>query len=233
MTNSMFEWPTAEYRVQRDLLVRFKTHHFSLLNSYNFPIYRFKHGFQRSATYLVFYKRPSDGTFHGFSQSPWTGRSWIHRVFFLSQDEQIYLAIKNMRTSIPGVAAVLGALYIVVVPGGDQIPPCIVSAKCALRLKFDSLASITTMKLVGTELRPIWTTLRSSGPSILGGRLLLSSRKRQSPTCRNFPITSIPLSGLNIWRISCSATMRFVTDLWYMLSRTLLRYQMKHMIYYS
>ena len=44
-----------------------------------------------------------------------------------------------MRTSIPGVSAVLSALDIVVVPGVATILPCIVSEKCALRLKVASL----------------------------------------------------------------------------------------------
>ena len=56
------------------------------------------------------------------------------------KDDQLHQAIKNMRTSIPDVDAVLGALDIVVVPGVSPIPPCIVSAKCALRLKDASLA---------------------------------------------------------------------------------------------
>ena len=56
------------------------------------------------------------------------------------KDDQLYQAIKNMRTSIPGVASVLGALDIVMVPGVAPIPSCIVSAKCALRIKVASLA---------------------------------------------------------------------------------------------
>ena len=56
------------------------------------------------------------------------------------KDDQIYQANKNMWTSIPGVAEVIGALYIIVVPGVAPIPPCIVSEKCALRLKVTSLA---------------------------------------------------------------------------------------------
>ena len=45
-----------------------------------------------------------------------------------------------MRTYIPGVAAVLGARDIFVVPGVAPIPPCIISTKCNLLLKADSLA---------------------------------------------------------------------------------------------
>ena len=71
----------TEYWVQQDLLVRFKSHRFSLLNSYNLPIYRLKHGFQRSETYLVIYKLPSDVTLRGHSRFLWTVKSWIHRLF--------------------------------------------------------------------------------------------------------------------------------------------------------
>ena len=56
------------------------------------------------------------------------------------KDEKLYQAIKNMRTSIPGVAAVIGARNIVVVPEVSPIPPCAVSEKCALCLKVASLA---------------------------------------------------------------------------------------------
>ena len=45
-----------------------------------------------------------------------------------------------MRTYIPGVAAMIGALDIVVVPGVASITPCIVSENCALRLKVAYLA---------------------------------------------------------------------------------------------
>ena len=71
----------TEYWVQQDLLVRFKSHLFSLLNSYNLPIYRLEHGFQRSETYLVIYKLPSDVTLRGHSRFLWTVKSWIHRLF--------------------------------------------------------------------------------------------------------------------------------------------------------
>ena len=54
------------------------------------------------------------------------------------KDDQLYQEINNTRTSIPSVAAVLGALVIVVVPGVAPIPPCIVSEKCALFLKVTS-----------------------------------------------------------------------------------------------
>ena len=59
--------------------------------------------------------------------------------FSYFKDDQLYQDIKNMRTSIPGVSAVLSALDIVVVPGVATILPCIVSEKCALRLKVASL----------------------------------------------------------------------------------------------
>ena len=55
------------------------------------------------------------------------------------KDDQLYQDINNTRTSIPSVAAVLGALVIVVVPGVAPIPPCIVSANCTLCLKVTSL----------------------------------------------------------------------------------------------
>ena len=45
-----------------------------------------------------------------------------------------------MRTSIPGVAAVLDALDIVVVTGSAPIPTCVVSTKCDLRIKVASIA---------------------------------------------------------------------------------------------
>ena len=149
------------------------------------------------------------------------------------KDDQLYPVIKNMRTSIPGVDAVLGVQDIAVVPGVAPITPCIFSAKCDLRLKVISLVSVNTMQLVTTEIWPTLTTLRSSGPSILSGRRLSRSRKRQSPTCCTFPRTALPLNGLNISRIAFSTPMGFMTDIWYMWSGTLLRYQIKHMIHSS
>ena len=55
------------------------------------------------------------------------------------KDEQLYQAIKNMKTSVTGVAAVLGALDIVLVPGVAPFSPCIVSTKCDICLKVASL----------------------------------------------------------------------------------------------
>ena len=52
--------------------------------------------------------------------------------------DQLNQAIKNMRTPIPGVAAVLDDAGIVVNEAIPAIPPCIVSAKCALRLQVAS-----------------------------------------------------------------------------------------------
>ena len=48
--------------------------------------------------------------------------------------DQLKEAIKNLRTPIPRVLAVCGDLEIL------AIPPCIVSAKCALRLQVASAA---------------------------------------------------------------------------------------------
>ena len=56
------------------------------------------------------------------------------------KDDQLYQAIKNMRTSIPGVAAVIGALDIIAVTGVAPIPPCIVYIKYAFRPKVASLS---------------------------------------------------------------------------------------------
>ena len=54
-------------------------------------------------------------------------------------DNQLYQAVNNMRTSIPNIATVLCAQDIVVFPRVAPIPVCILSAKCALRLKLASL----------------------------------------------------------------------------------------------
>ena len=81
LISELFEIPTTEYTVQHKLLMRFKTHCFSLSNSYNLPIYRFKHGFHSTKTYLIIYKRPSRGTSRGRSRLLWIGRSWIHQGF--------------------------------------------------------------------------------------------------------------------------------------------------------
>ena len=56
------------------------------------------------------------------------------------KEEQLDDAIKNLRVSIPGVAAVLDGAGNVVTPAIPAIPPCLVPARCALRLKVASLA---------------------------------------------------------------------------------------------
>ena len=54
--------------------------------------------------------------------------------------DQIERAFKNMRTAIPGVAAVVAANGNIVTPAIPAIPPCLVSARCALRLNVASIA---------------------------------------------------------------------------------------------
>ena len=62
------------------------------------------------------------------------------------KEDQLSAAFKNMRTSIPGVAAVaqqVAADGTIIVPAVDAVPallPTLVSAKCALRLKVASIA---------------------------------------------------------------------------------------------
>ena len=51
------------------------------------------------------------------------------------QSDQLDQAFKNMRASIPGVPEVLDAHNNVVVPAIPPVLPCIISAKCSLRLK--------------------------------------------------------------------------------------------------
>ena len=54
--------------------------------------------------------------------------------------DQLDVAIRNLRTSIPGTAAVLDAAGNVVVAALPPIMPCLIPAKCVLRLKVASLA---------------------------------------------------------------------------------------------
>ena len=54
--------------------------------------------------------------------------------------DQLSDAFKNMRTSIPGVPAVLDANGDIVTEAIPPIPPCLVSARCSLRLKVASIA---------------------------------------------------------------------------------------------
>ena len=63
-----------------------------------------------------------------------------NNIFSNFNDDQIYQAIKKMRTYITGVAAVLGKRYIVVAPRVATISQCIVSTECSFRLKVTSLA---------------------------------------------------------------------------------------------
>jgi len=49
-------------------------------------------------------------------------------------------AFNNMRTSIPGVPPVLDANGDVVTEAIPAIPPCLISARCLLRLEVDSIA---------------------------------------------------------------------------------------------
>ena len=56
------------------------------------------------------------------------------------KEDQIELAIKNLRTSIPGIPAVLDAAGTVVTAAVPPILPCLISARCALRLKVASIA---------------------------------------------------------------------------------------------
>ena len=56
------------------------------------------------------------------------------------KSDQLSDAFKNMRTSIPGVPAVLDANGDVITEAIPAIPPCLVSARCSLRLKVASIA---------------------------------------------------------------------------------------------
>ena len=56
------------------------------------------------------------------------------------KEDQLSNAIKNLRTGIPGVAAVVDAVGQVQVPAIAPIPPCVIPARSALRLKVASIA---------------------------------------------------------------------------------------------
>ena len=56
------------------------------------------------------------------------------------KEPQIEAAIKNLRIAIPGIPAQLDAAGNVLVAAVPPIPPCLVSARCALRLKVASVA---------------------------------------------------------------------------------------------
>lgn len=56
------------------------------------------------------------------------------------KEEQLEDAIKNLRIAIPGVAAVLDAAGNVVAPAIPPVLPCLISARCHLRLKVASIA---------------------------------------------------------------------------------------------
>lgn len=56
------------------------------------------------------------------------------------KEDQLTQAIRNLRTPIPGVAAVIDAAGVIVNPAIPAIPPCLISAKCSLRLNVASLA---------------------------------------------------------------------------------------------
>ena len=56
------------------------------------------------------------------------------------KDTQLDVAIRNLRTAIPGVPAVLDANGAVVIPAIAAILPCLIPAKSVLRLKVASLA---------------------------------------------------------------------------------------------
>lgn len=56
------------------------------------------------------------------------------------KDDQLDVAVRNLRTSIPGVPATVDAAGNVLVPAIAPILPCLVPAKCILRLKVASTA---------------------------------------------------------------------------------------------
>ena len=227
MTNGVFELRTTEYRVQQYLLVKFKTHRFSLFNCYNFPIYRFKHGFQRSKIYLIIYKWTSDGTFCGSLQLPWAGRYWIHRWFFqLKRTLSGHQEHEDFHTLC--CCSARHARYCWV--PGDPIPPCIVSAKCYLRLKVASLALHYYHTIGQDRTMSNMNYTQVLRTFYIDWEALVKILKETKPNVRTFPITSLLLSKLSHSRIACSAPMGFVTAFCYLWSGTLLRSQMKHLI---
>ena len=54
--------------------------------------------------------------------------------------DQLEQAFKNMRIPIPGIPAVVNDAGVELVPAVPPIPPCLASARCALRLNIASLA---------------------------------------------------------------------------------------------
>ena len=69
------------------------------------------------------------------------------------KEDELKQAIKNLRSPIPGVAAVLDGAGNVLNPAIPAVPPCIVSAKCFLRLKVASCAYNYYMD-IGREATP-------------------------------------------------------------------------------
>lgn len=70
------------------------------------------------------------------------------------KEDQLTQALKNMRTLIPGVAAVVDAAGNKVNPAVPAIPPILVSARCALRLKVASIA-FHYYQDIGREATPV------------------------------------------------------------------------------
>ena len=56
------------------------------------------------------------------------------------KEDELEQAYKNMRISIPGVAATTDATGNIIAPAIQAIPPCIIPARCILRLKIASIA---------------------------------------------------------------------------------------------
>ena len=56
------------------------------------------------------------------------------------KEEQLKDGIKNLCISIPGIPAVLDPTSNVVAPAVPAVPPCLISARCSLRLKVASIA---------------------------------------------------------------------------------------------
>ena len=56
------------------------------------------------------------------------------------KEDQLEQALKNLRITIPGVPAQIDAAGAVLVAAVPAVPPCLISARCALRLKVASIA---------------------------------------------------------------------------------------------
>ena len=56
------------------------------------------------------------------------------------KEDQLEIAIKNLRTAIPGIPATLGPDGRELIAAIPPIPPCIIPARCTLRLKVASVA---------------------------------------------------------------------------------------------